>query len=74
MQIERTPLPGVGVSYTFNTKEGQRLGVILHHGGHRELLIFDRGDRQRVDWSTTMDELAAHHLAGLLHNVVTEHD
>jgi TrkA domain protein len=43
-EVEETKLPGVGVRYTFTTSDGERLGVIAHRGGKRELLVYDRGD------------------------------
>jgi TrkA domain protein len=42
--VEETKLPGVGVRYTFTTADGERLGVIAHRGGKRELLVYDRRD------------------------------
>lgn len=42
--VEETKLPGVGVRYTFTTSDGERLGVIAHRGGKRELLVYDRQD------------------------------
>jgi TrkA domain protein len=42
--IQETPLPGVGTRYDFETKEGSRIGVISHHGGRRDLLIYDEDD------------------------------
>ena len=42
--IEETPLPCVGVRHDFATHSGERLGVISHHGGRRDLLIYNRRD------------------------------
>ncbi len=41
---ERTHLPGVGDRRDFVTQAGDRIGVIAHRDGHRELLIYDRDD------------------------------
>jgi TrkA domain protein len=43
-EIHRTRLPGVGVRYDFMTGGGERLGVIAHHSGRRELMICSRDD------------------------------
>ena len=43
-QIEETQLPGVGIRHDFVTREGERIGVITHRGGRKELLIYDHND------------------------------
>lgn len=43
-EIHETTLPGVGIRHDFETKGGDRLGVISHHSGRRDLLIYDRYD------------------------------
>ncbi|HEV2074650.1 MAG TPA: cation:proton antiporter regulatory subunit [Thermoleophilaceae bacterium] len=43
-QVEETQLPGVGVRHDFVTRRGERIGMITHRTGHRELLIYDRDD------------------------------
>jgi TrkA domain protein len=42
--VEETKLPGVGVRFAFTTQAGERLGVIAHRSGKRELLVYDRDD------------------------------
>ena len=42
--VEETLLPGVGARHDFTTTEGQRLGVIVHRTGVRELLIYGQDD------------------------------
>ncbi|MGF7238288.1 MAG: cation:proton antiporter regulatory subunit [Frankia sp.] len=44
MQVERTRLPGIGLRYEFATRRGQRIGVIAHRGGARELVVYDAAD------------------------------
>jgi K+:H+ antiporter subunit KhtT len=44
MQVERTKLPGVGLRYDFATRRGQRVGVVAHRGGQRELVVYDAED------------------------------
>jgi len=43
-QVDETPLPGVGARFDFTTSRGQRIGVISHKSGDRELLIYGRDD------------------------------
>lgn len=42
--IEETLLPGVGVRHEFTTVSGERLAVLTHRSGRRELAIYDRRD------------------------------
>jgi TrkA domain protein len=42
--VQETQLPGVGIRYDFVTSEGERIGVLVHRSGRRELLIYDRED------------------------------
>jgi K+:H+ antiporter subunit KhtT len=65
-RVEETPLPGVGVRYAFATESGQRLGVIVHRDGHRELLVYDRRDPDACAAALGLDEDAAHTLVDLL--------
>jgi TrkA domain protein len=43
-EVEETQLPGVGVRYDFVTSEGDRIGVLAHRTGRRELLVYDTSD------------------------------
>lgn len=42
--IEETSLPGIGTRYDFVTEDGDRIGVLVHQSGRRELLVYDRDD------------------------------
>ncbi len=43
-EIHKTPLPGIGIRHEFETDDGSRLGVITHHSGTKEILVYDRDD------------------------------
>ena len=43
-EIEETLLPGVGVRHEFRTAGGERIAVLTHRSGRRELAIYDRRD------------------------------
>ncbi len=43
-EVQETRLPGVGVRYEFTTDDGQDIGVIVHHDGRRELLVYSEAD------------------------------
>ncbi len=44
VEIQKNSLPGLGVRYDFVTSHGQRIGVIAHRDGRRELLLYDDRD------------------------------
>jgi TrkA domain protein len=43
-EVTETQLPGVGIRYEFTTEEGTQLGVLCHHGGRREIFVYDDRD------------------------------
>jgi TrkA domain protein len=65
-EIHETALPGVGVRYEMRTKRGPRLGVVAHHHGRRDLLIYDRADPDAARESVSLTEAESAALAALL--------
>jgi TrkA domain protein len=71
MTIERTALPGIGISHAVTTAAGRRLGVISHVSGRRDLVVYDPGDPEQATVTVTLDDHEAHQLADLLGGAVT---
>ncbi|HEX5870685.1 MAG TPA: cation:proton antiporter regulatory subunit [Longimicrobium sp.] len=44
MNVQEHDLPGVGKKFALTTNEGDRLTLIIHNTGHRELYFFERGE------------------------------
>lgn len=65
-KVEETPLPGIGVRREFVTKGGDRVGVITHRTGRRELLIYDRRDPDACRETLRLDDDDSRTLAELL--------
>lgn len=42
--VSETPLPGVGVRHEFLTAGGERVAVLTHRTGRREIAVYDRAD------------------------------
>lgn len=42
--MSEVKLPGVGVRHEFETDSGQHVGVLVHHDGRREILVYDQDD------------------------------
>jgi TrkA domain protein len=43
-EVTETQLPGVGVRHEFSTAAGERLAVLSHRTGRREIAVYDRVD------------------------------
>jgi TrkA domain protein len=43
-EIEESLLPGVGVRHEFTTTNGERVSVITHRTGRREIAVYDTDD------------------------------
>lgn len=46
-EVRETKLPGVGVRHEFTTENGADVGVLVHHDGRREILVYDSDDPDR---------------------------
>jgi TrkA domain protein len=66
MDINETPLPGVGVRHDFTTRAGRQLGVVTHLTGRQDLLVYDRQDPDACQEVVKLTEEEADALAELL--------
>lgn len=66
MELDRTALPGTGVAYALATAEGQRIGVVAHLSGRRDLLSYDPEDREQVRHTVVLSGTEARTVAHLL--------
>lgn len=65
-RIHETSLPGVGVRYDFETVDGQRVGVVHHRTGRREVFVCAAGDPDSVAVSVNLSEDEARSLVDAL--------
>jgi TrkA domain protein len=66
MDVERVNLPGIGIRHAIVTGRGRRLGVVSHHTGRRDLVIYDREDPDSAVVSVPLSGEEATALAELL--------
>jgi TrkA domain protein len=72
--VEETKLPGVGVRHDFTTRGGDRIGMIAHRSGRRDLLLYDREDPDACGTVVRLEDDDVRVLADLLGvSQVTEH-
>ena len=77
-EVTEVRLPGVGVRHEYTTAEGERVGVVSHRSGRREIVVYDREDPDRCksvlhlspnDTQTLAELLGAPHLSEALASV-----
>lgn len=66
MEVERTALPGIGLRHEFSTERGRRIGVVSHHTGRRDLVIYRKDDPDSAADSLVLSVDEANALAELL--------
>lgn len=55
-KLRETKLPGVGIQHDFDLENGSRVGVITHHSGRRDFLIFSQSDPDMCSTSLQLTE------------------
>lgn len=65
-ELHETALPGVGVRYEMTTRTGTSLGVVAHRHGRRDLVLYDRADRDAVAECVALTAAESLALAALL--------
>lgn len=65
-EIQETRLPGVGTKFTFRLDRGERIAVIQHTDGTRELYYFARGNDAEPRSVIRLDDDDARHLGAIL--------
>ncbi len=64
--VRETKLPGVGVRLDFTTGNGTIVGVLQHHDGRHDVLVYDRDDPDMCTTMLHLDEDDTRTLAELL--------
>ena len=73
--VRETKLPGVGVRHEFTSERGENIGVLVHHDGRRDVLVYSADDPDacsatielsRADTRTMSELLGASQIAEAL--------
>ena len=65
-EVTETQLPGVGVRHEFSTAAGERLSVLSHQTGRREIAVYDRADPDSCSTVLHLNAADTRNLADLL--------
>lgn len=65
-EVEETPLPGVGIRYSFLASSGARVSVLRHRSGRHQLFVGDPHDPDASRLVLEVDEEDSRTLAELL--------
>ncbi|CAN5709332.1 cation:proton antiporter regulatory subunit [soil metagenome] len=66
MDIRESDLPGIGRKFQADTGGGERLVIVIHDDGRRELYQFEKGNYDESAASVSLDDSEARQLAGIL--------
>ena len=66
MNIHEIELPGIGKKYEIITKSTDKIVIIIHDDGRRDIYYFDQEDYEESIASTTFDDSEARKIAAII--------
>lgn len=64
--IKETDLPGIGKKFEVNTLSGDKLVIVVHDDGRREIHHFDNDDPEESISMITLDDAEARRVGGII--------
>lgn len=66
MVIRESELPGIGYKFEIVTRNEDKLVIVIHDDGRREIYHFDPDDPEEVISNVTFNDIEARQIAGIL--------
>ena len=70
MMIKETELPGIGRKFEIETSGGNRVVVIIHDDGRREIYHFNQKDLEESIFDITLTDTESRQLAAILGGMI----
>ncbi|UZX15478.1 potassium transporter TrkA [Thermus sp. PS18] len=70
MRVEEAVLPGVGRKYTITVQSGDRIVIVVHHSGKREVQYFEVGEEDEPTMALDLTDEEARELGAILAGVL----
>ena len=70
MRVEEAILPGVGRKYTITVQSGDRIVIVVHHSGKREVQYFEAGEEDEPTMALDLTDEEARELGAILAGVL----
>jgi len=70
MRVEEAVLPGVGRKYTITVHSGDRIVIVGHHSGKREVQYFEAGEEDEPTMALDLTDEEARELGAILAGVL----
>ncbi|MER0467072.1 cation:proton antiporter regulatory subunit [Bacillus cabrialesii subsp. cabrialesii] len=66
MRVRESELPGIGQKVEMITRNHDKISIIIHHDGRRELYYFDENDHEECVASVQFDDAEARQISAIL--------
>lgn len=66
MRVRESELPGIGQKVEMITRNRDKISIIIHHDGRRELYYFDENDHEECVTSVQFDDAEARQMSAIL--------